>query len=226
MPSGNAKAILNAIESRHCKRKFLDKPVDTALLERVLLTAGNAPSSKNTQPWQVAIVTGQMRTQLSDTLCRLFDAGISEKSDYQYSFEPLPAEWMDRARACGYDLFKLKNIAKDDLKKRKAHHRENYEFFGAPAVLLFHLPKGAHRGNFLDMGLFLQNVMLGLVGLGLGSCPQQSLTMYSKTIKKTLNLKNRLLVCGLSVGYPDLDAIVNTYIPQRLPLSGYTQWYS
>ena len=63
---------------------------------------------------------------------------------------------MDRARACGYALFELKGIARDDVPARKAHGRENFTFFGAPVHMILHLPVGAERGNFLDAGMFLQ----------------------------------------------------------------------
>ncbi|MGH3922403.1 MAG: hypothetical protein ACRDTT_05965 [Pseudonocardiaceae bacterium] len=40
--------------------------------------------------------------------------------------------------------------------------------------MILHLPGNAEAGTFLDKGLFLQNVMLGLVSFGLGSYPQYS----------------------------------------------------
>ena len=91
--------------------------------------------------------------------------------------------------------------------------------------MIFHLPMESERGNFLDIGLFMQNVMLGLVVEGLGSCPQFSICSYSDTIRQVLGLNNRMIVCGMAVGIPDESAKVNTFIPERLSVNKYTQWF-
>jgi len=217
--------ILETIRARHCKRAYLQTPVPRELLEEILVAAGEAPSSKNTQPWGVAVVSGKSRDALSDLICAKFDQGESEDPDYIYHNEPLSAEFMQRARECGYGLFELKGIDRHDRRMRLAHNRENFTFFGAPVALFFHLPSDAERGNFLDLGFFMQNLMLGLVGSGLASCPQFSVTSYSQTIRAFLGLQGRILVSGMTVGYPDPEALVNTYVPPRLPLGDFVTWF-
>jgi nitroreductase len=99
------------------------------------------------------------------------------------------------------------------------------EFYGAPAVLICHLPAGSPPGAFLEMGFFLQNVMLGLVACGLGSCPQYSVAGYADALREELCLPDRLVVCAISVGYPDPAAPVNAFAPERADLADYTQWH-
>lgn len=217
--------LFEAIQARHCKRFFLSKAVPKAILEKVLLAAGNAASGKNSQPWEVAVIHGAATEKLRGLLLEKAKKGEEDGADYLYSIEPSPAEFSQRARKLGLDLFALKGIERGDKEKRNEHWLENYRFFGAPVVMIFHLPKGAERGNFLDIGQFLQNVMLGLVAEGLGSCPQASLCTFSKTIKEFAYIPlERILVCGLSVGYVDEEAKVNTFVPERLPLGEYVQW--
>ena len=171
------------------------------------------------------VVADVRRDALSEALCAAFDAGDKGKADYEYSLLPPPAEWMDRARACGYALFDLKGIGRKDYEARKAHGRENFTFFGAPVVVIFHLPRGAERGNFLDLGMFMQNVMLGLTAHRLGSCPQFSVAGYADIVRKRLGLaEDRWIVAGMSVGWPDAGAKVNTFTPERLPLGDYVDW--
>ena len=91
--------------------------------------------------------------------------------------------------------------------------------------MVLHLPAGAERGNFLDAGMFLQNLMLALTAQGLGSCPQYSVAGYAEVIRTYLGLlADRWIVCGLSVGHPDPTAEVNSFVPERLPLSGFVDW--
>ncbi|MEK9727932.1 MAG: nitroreductase [Candidatus Margulisiibacteriota bacterium] len=213
------------IESRHCKRAFLDQPVAPSLLADIFISASHAASSKNTQPWQVAVVTGTTKDQLVKAMCKKFDADEFDGEDYTYMIDPMPPEFKQRARECGYGIYQTKGISREDSAARKAHFRENYTFFNAPVGLIFHLPKGAERGNFLDMGAFMQNVMLGITAEGLGACPQFSISAYSKTIRQILKLNARIIVCGMAVGYPDESAIVNTFIPNRLPVEAFTTWH-
>jgi len=221
----NPAEFLSVLHARHCQRAFLDKTVERDVIESVLLAAGQAPSGKNSQPWKVTVVVGARRDALSDALCAAFDAGEKGKVDYEYSLLPHPAEWMDRARTCGYALFDLKGIERKDYEARKAHGRENFTFFGAPVAMVFHLPQGAERGNFLDVGMFMQSVMLGLTAHGLGSCPQFSVAGYADIVRKRLRLaEDRCIVVGMSVGWPDAEAKVNTFVPERLPLGDFAEW--
>ena len=214
------------IKKRHCKRKYLSKKISKKLINKILLNATNAASSKNSQPWKVAVLTGRTKSQLVKEMCAKFDNDISESPDYIYMTNPMPEIYKERARECGYELYKLKGINKDDKEKRKQHFRENYTFFDAPMALIFHLHENAEKGNFLDMGLFMQNIMLELVENNLGSCPQYSICSYSETIKKVLDIpKNRIIVCGMAVGYPDENSNINSFIPKRMSLDEYVKWY-
>ena len=221
----NPAEFLSVLHARHCQRAFLDEALPRDILESVLLAAGQAPSGKNSQPWKVTVAAGARRDALSEALCVAYDAGEKGKADYEYSLLPPPAEWMDRARACGYALFDLKGIERKDYEARKAHGRENFTFFGAPVQLIFHLPAGAERGNFLDVGMFMQNVMLGLTAYGLGSCPQFSVAGYASVVRESLGLAaDRWVVAGMSVGWPEEEARVNVFVPERLPLADFVDW--
>jgi nitroreductase len=213
------------ITARHCKRAFLPQPVPRVLLERVLVAAAHAPSTRNGQPWRVVVLTGEAREALAHRLCDEFDRGVPAALDYPNrpaSTDPIVEE---RARQAGAGVLRAKGVARDDRDARREHLRQNMQFYGAPAVLVFHLPADAVPGAFLELGFFVQNVMLGLVACGLGSCPQASVAGYPHLLRDALDLPGRLIVCTLSVGYPDPAAPVNAFAPTRATLSEYTRWH-
>jgi nitroreductase len=217
--------FLKLFYNRHCCRAFTADTVPRDLLETILAAAAQAPSSKNTQPWQVAVAMGTARDRLAAALCAAFDASEPLAPDYRYTPDPDPPGFRERARACGFALFDLKGIDPADRAARRAHGRENFTFFGAPVALVFHLPRGVECGNFLDLGMFMQNVMLALVAAGLGSCPQASVAGYPDVIRRELGLSDdRLIVAGMAVGRPDPSARVNSFVPERLPLAEFVQW--
>ena len=47
-----------AMQGRRSIRGFLDKPVPKELLEEIIALANRAPSSMNTQPWHLHVLTG------------------------------------------------------------------------------------------------------------------------------------------------------------------------
>jgi nitroreductase len=176
--------------------------------------------------WQVAVVTGEARARLADQLSADFNADVPVRPDYVNRPATLDPPYLARAEAAGAGMLKAKGIARDDAQARRAHLRDNYRFYGAPVAMILHLPADAAAGTFLEMGCFLQNIMIGLVACGLGSCPQYSVAGYSDRLRSELGLgADRLIVCSLAVGYPDPDAPINAFVPERAGLAEYTHWY-
>jgi nitroreductase len=217
--------VLRAITARHCKRAYLDRPVPHAVLHEVLAAAAHAPSTRNAQPWQVVVLSGAARMRLADRLCAAFDAEVPARPDYA-NRRPIPdPRESERAERAGRGLFEANGIARDDKQGRRAHLRSNFQFHGAPVAMILHLPADAVAGTFLEMGFFLQNIMIGLVACGLGSCPQYSVAGYSECVRSELGMNaDRLIVCSLAVGYPDPGAQVNAFFPERAGITEYTRW--
>jgi nitroreductase len=219
-------AFLSVITSRHCKRAFLDRPVPRETLERVLSAAGHAPSPRNTQFWQVAVVTGEARAEISRQLRRAADSAQQYEPDYANRPTPMGELPEQRAVAWGVGYYGALGIARADKIGRRAVERRNLRFYDAPVAMVFHLPATAVAGTFLEMGFFVQNVMLGLVASGLGSCPQYSVARYGDVLRDALGLgADRLIVCTLCVGYVDESDPINAFYPERAPLAEYTRWH-
>jgi nitroreductase len=214
------------VRSRHCKRAFLDRPVGREVLAEVLRTAADAPSTRNGQPWRVDVLTGDRRDALAARLVTEFDSGVPARPDYRNRpTAPDPTTEL-RAAQVGAGVLLAKGISRDDRQARRAHLRDNLRFYGAPVEMVFHLREDAPPGLFLETGLFLQNVMLGLVAAGLGSCPQYSVAGYGDAIRAELGLgSDRIVVCGLAVGYPDESDPVNEFRPLRADLDEYVRWH-
>jgi nitroreductase len=214
------------VTSRHCKRAFLDQPVSCALLEDVLTAAGQAPSTRNGQPWRVSVVSGAARAALVRRLCEEFDRGVAPAPDYPNRPRTTDPVTEERARLAANGALRALGLAHHGRAGRRTHLRLNLTFYGAPVAMVFHLPEDAVPGAFLEMGFFVQNVMLGLVANGLGSCPQYSVAGYPRVLREELGLgADRLIVCTLAVGYPDQAAVVNAFVPERATLADYTQWH-
>ena len=218
--------IIEAITSRWSCRAFLDKPVSPDDIRKILDTARWAPSGTNTQPWQVAVVTGKTKQKITDALIQARQDKLPEHPDYGY----YPAQWREpyksRRKTTGLALYGALGIKKDDPGGRMKAWNNNYHFFGAPAGLLFFIDEDLNKGSWLDMGMFMQNTMLAARGLGLATCPQFSLAEYPDIVRDILAIADgKLLVAGMSLGYPDTQHPVNNYRLEREPVDSFTGWY-
>ncbi|MFO1256989.1 MAG: nitroreductase family protein [Gammaproteobacteria bacterium] len=216
--------VLEAIVERRSIRAFLDQAVPQETLLAILEAAKWAPSGVNTQPWHVAIVGQETRKKIAEAIIAKMKANVPKNPDYQY----YPQDWFDpfktRRKACGSALYGALNISHDDTEKRKAQWYRNYYFFDAPAGMMFFIDNRLETGSWLDMGMFLQNVMLAARGYGLETCPQAALAEYPEIIRDLISPPpNHAVVCGMALGYPDWSHPVNQYRTAREPLDAFVQ---
>jgi len=220
--------VEEALTSRHSIRAFLPKPVPRELLERVLAVASRAPSGTNTQPWKVYVLTGAAKEALSQRVRDIYD-DPEERELHTEEYAYYPIEWkspfIDRRRKVGWDLYGLLGIAKTDKNRMHLQHSRNYEFFGAPVGLMFTIDRIMRQGSWLDFGMFLQSLMVAARGLGLDTCPQAAWTPFHRIIMPAIGAAaNEQLVCGMSLGYRDPDAIENTLVTEREPVANFVKF--
>ena len=221
-----AAAIETAIASRRSIRAFLPDPVPRELIERILSVAARAPSGTNTQPWKVYVLTGEKKRELSRLIVAAYDDPV-ERATHTEEYDYYPTEWrspfLDRRRKVGWDLYGLLGIAKTDKARMHAQHARNYEFFGAPVGLMFTIDRVMQTGSWLDYGMFLQSIMVGARAHGLHTCPQAAFTQFHRIIVPFIGAPpNEQLVCGMSLGHADFDAIENALLTEREPVGNFS----
>ena len=217
--------VLEAMRRRASTRAFLDRPVARATIEAMLEAARWAPSGVDSQPWRVAVVTGNSKRAITEQLLAERVAGKPERPDYRYYPEHWDEPYKSRRVACGLALYKALGIGREDADRRLKAWNNNYSFFGAPAGLFFFIDRRMAQGSWVDMGMFLQNVMLAARGVGLETCPQFALAMYPDVVAQHLDAPAKHdLVCGLSMGYGDPEAPVNRYRTERMAVDELLTW--
>lgn len=218
--------VTDALRARASTRAFLDRNVPRDRIEAILDAARWAPSGVNIQPWQVAVVQGETQARIGRDIIAAREAGVSPNPDYDY----YPREWVEpyrgRRKACGLALYGALGIGREDREQQKAAWYANYRFFDAPVGLLFFLDRELGQGAWIDMGLFLQSVMLAATHHGLATCPQAALAEYPDIVREILGYEQRYaLVCGMALGYADPDAPVNGFRTEREPVDAFTRWH-
>lgn len=226
--AAHIEAVDHAIRSRRSIRAFLNRPVPRETVEEILDVASRAPSGTNTQPWQVHVLTGEPLRRLSERILEVYndrEAVRQHKDEYKYYPEQWISPFIERRRKVGWDLYTLLGIGREDKSRMHAQHARNYRFFDAPVGLMFSINRVMEMGSWLDYGMFLQNIMVAARARGLDTCPQAAFMQFHRIIADELQFPaDHMLVCGMSLGFADPDAIENTLVTEREPVSRFAKF--
>lgn len=215
---------VNCLKGRMSIRGFKPDPVPRVLLDEVFELARWSPSYKNSQPWEVLVLSGERKEALSQEMLRLFESGALNSPDLAAPENWPPAEearinqlYRSRQEVTGIDLLDPKVV-------RKAK-KANFSFYGAPHAVYLFQDKSLSQWSLLDLGMFAQNLMLAAYAKGLGSVPQAFVTDYAREIKEFLCIpESKRLVLGLSLGYPNPDSSLNQLRTDRAPVEDFVRW--
>ncbi len=215
---------IECIKTRMSIRKFRPEPVPKNILTEIINTAQCSPSYKNSQPWEVVIVSGKKKEELSNLLVRLLEEGKTPEPDIPeaISWPSGIAERINETMKKRGDLLGLDLNSPEIKKKSKA---ANFRFYGAPhGIFLFH-DSSLNEWSIFDAGLFAQSLMLAAHAHGIGTVPQAFLTDYSLEVKQFLGIpESKRLVLGISIGYPDMENPINTYRTTRVETEKILLW--
>jgi len=216
-----------AILSRRSIRAFLPTPVPRETVERILDIARHAPNGSNIQPWRVFVVAGTRRDRLVEAILA---ADGADAPGYDEDYRYYPEEWVEpylgRRRQLGKALYQLVGIAKGDTAAMKRQAARNYTFYDAPVGLFFTMDRRQAFGGWIDMGAFLQSVMIAARGEGLHTCPQAAFTKYHRLIREHLQIpEDHVLVSGMALGLADEAATVNQLVPERAPVGEFASFF-
>jgi nitroreductase len=221
-------AVDEAITSRRSVRAYLPTPVARETIVEILDIAARAPSGTNTQPWKVHVLTSAAKALLSAKIRAAYD-DTEQRATHAEQYAYYPTEWrspyIDRRRKVGWDLYSLLGIGKGDKARMHEQHGRNYEFFDAPVGLIFTIDRVLQQGSWLDYGMFLQNVMVAARARGLDTCPQAAFTQFHRIIEEFLGLADdEMVVCGMSLGHADPDALENRLVTEREPAAAFARF--
>lgn len=195
--------VYEAVDSRRAVRAFSDEPVPGEVLERVLTAAARAPSSGNLQPWHVYVVSGEPLAELKKrATARALAGDPGDEREYPMYPAALTSPYLERFSAAAAQRYETLGIERDDPDRPRRIAALNSEAFGAPVVLFCYLDRTMGPGEWADVGMYVQTVMLLSRAEGLHTCPQVMWTMYRKTVSRTVGADDGLvLLCGVSIGF-------------------------
>ena len=212
-------SVTQAVQERRTIRAFKPDPVPEDVIREIFALARQAPSNSNTQPWHAAVVSGSACQALSRAILDGIAAGDKPNPTWPSGGVGLTGIYKQRQYDCAFGYYDTMGIAREDKVARQALLLKNWEFFGAPHAAFLSMPDTMHLANAVDMGIFLQTVMLLMTERGIASCPQGALAAYPDHVRRYAQIpEGNAILCGLSFGYADDDALANQVRMPREPL--------
>ncbi len=208
---------------RHSCRAFRPDPVSRDVIEKILITAGRAPSWCNAQPWQVVVTGGRANAQFRDALLQEVEKG-SPKPDMEWPTRYTGLH-QDRRRACGWQLYEAVGVGRDDRAASARQMMKNFALFGAPHCAIVSSPTELGPYGALDCGGFITAFTLAAQSLGVASVPQAAVASYAPFLHSYFGIPDdRLILCGISFGYSDTDHPANGFRTDRAALDEWVVW--
>jgi len=218
--------VSEALESRITCRAYTDQPVEAEKINRILTSAARTPSGGNLQPWHVWAIGGEKLAAFRSIIQeKIVDNPFGDGStEYDIYPKELSQPYKGRRAKCGEDMYASINVPREDKESRQKHFNRNFDLFGAPAAMFFAIDRQMGVGQWSDLGMYIQSIMLMAREEGLHTAPQEAWALWHKTIGDFLEIPDNLMFfCGMGIGYMDEKAPINSLRTERAEFEEYVK---
>lgn len=210
--------VETAIRIRRSVRGFTSETVPPETMRRVFELAQLSPSNCNVQPWRVYVASGPARDRIRNALIEQATLGTPSNSDFEYT-DRFEEPYRKHQVECAVLLYKEMGIGREDRVGRMRAALRNFELFDAPHVAFLGMHKKFKEPVALDVGIYLQTLMLAMTAHGIACCAQGSMRTYPDIIRREFGLSPDIgILVGLSFGYEDPTVDANRTRMTRSPL--------
>lgn len=209
--------VHEALRARKSVRGFRSDPVPREVLLRIFESAQRAPSWCNIQPWRAWVSSGEAAKRLTAKLTEAAGKAMPQP-ELEFPVE-YPEPYGGLRRQCGASLYSAMGIARDDKAARYGAWMRNYAAFDAPHVAIVGFDRRFGVYGALDVGCWLQSVLLAAISEGVAACAQASLSGYPHVVREELGIPPEIaVVFGIALGYEDPSVPANACRTDRQAL--------
>ncbi len=214
------------VETRKSVRGFKKDPVPRALIEGIIEIAKRAPSSMNTQPWHVHVLTGEPLERVRRRNMEEMSASATPKRDIAGHGE---YQGVHRGRQVDIakKLFGAMGIARDDKPMRQDWVLRGFRQFDAPVSLVLAYDRVLDPGAVchFDLGALCYGIVLAAWDRGLGSVINGQGIMRSDIVREVANIpEDQVIMTCIAMGFPDDSFAANAVRSDRQPNSDFVRY--
>ena len=193
------------VQTRRSVRGFKNEPVARTLIEEILEVAKRAPSSMNTQPWHVHVLSGKPLEHVRRRNMEEMIAGASPKRDIVGHGE-YQGVHRHRQVEIAKKLFGAMGIARDDKPMRQDWVLRGFRQFDAPVSLVLTYDRVLDPGTIchFDLGALCYGIVLAAWDRGLGTVINGQGITRSDIVREVACIPDdQVIITCVAMGYPD-----------------------
>jgi len=219
--------LKQAMQERRSIRGFKKDPVPRALLEEVIALANRAPSSMNTQPWHLHVLTGEPLEKVREGNSTRMLQGVPpvrEISDHG----AYAGVHRDRQVGIAKQLFAAMGIERDDKERRQDWVMRGFRQFDAPVSIVVCFDKSLDDNGTIahfDLGAVTYGLVLAAWSKGLGCVINGQGIMQSPVVREHAQIpEDQVIMTCVAMGWPDEDFSANAVVSTRRPVEEVTRF--
>jgi len=199
------------IKARKSIRGYLNKPVPREVIDEIIEVAKWSPSSMNTQPWYVHVITGEPLDRIRQGNTHNMVTGVPPKRDFPMK-EAYQGVHRQRQIGIAVQLFEAMGIARDDKERRTDWVMRGFRQFDAPVSLVLTYDKHLEPAAIsqFDLGALSHAIVLAAWERGLGTVINGQGIMQSSVVHEHAGIPDdqSIMTC-IAMGYPDEGFVAN-----------------
>ena len=218
--------IDQVMQERRSIRGFLDKPVSREILQEVIALANRAPSSMNTQPWHLHVLTGEPLEQVRNGNTERMLAGVTPVREIE-DYATYEDEHRERQIEIAVQLFEAMGIERHDAEKRQDWVMRGFRQFDAPVsiVVCFDRKLSNNTIAHFDTGAMTYGLVLAAWSRGLGAVINGQGIMQSPVVREAADIpEDQVILTCVALGWPDEDFVANSVVSRRRPVENITRF--
>ncbi|MBL4610764.1 MAG: nitroreductase [Pseudomonas sp.] len=210
----------DVVLGRRSIRAFKQQQVARGVIEEVIALATRAPSSMNSQPWHLHVLTGEPldRIRAENTERMLTGVPPSKESRGTGSYE---GDHRNRQVEIAVQLFQAMGIARDDKDKRQDWILRGFRQFDAPVSIVVTYDRVLREGDIaqFDCGALVNGLVNAAWSRGLGCVVNSQGIMHSPVVREHAGIpEDQVIMICVAMGYPDESFPANAVVSRRRPV--------
>ncbi|MEL6745002.1 MAG: nitroreductase, partial [Pseudomonadota bacterium] len=208
------------IQERRSIRGFKDKPVPKELLESVIELANRAPSSMNTQPWHLHVLTGEPLERVREGNSERMLAGVTPSREIE-DYSAYAGDHRKRQIEIAVQLFEAMGIERHDAERRQDWVMRGFRQFDAPVSIVVCFDRDLLNNTIahFDTGAMTFGLVLAAWNKGLGAVINGQGIMQSPVVREVARIPDdQVILTCVALGWPDDDFIANSVVSRRRPV--------
>jgi nitroreductase len=209
-----------AMQERRSIRGFTDQPVSRELLEEIISLANRAPSSMNTQPWHLHVLTGApLKLVREGNTARMLNGTPPSREIEDYA--AYEGEHRARQIEIAVQLFEAMGIERHDAERRQDWVMRGFRQFDAPVSVVVCFDRALLENTIahFDTGAMTYGLVLAAWSKGLGAVINGQGIMQSPVVREVAEIPNdQVILTCVALGWPDEDFVANSVVSRRRPI--------